>query len=261
MRKIILSLTILLGSVSAGKAQGFKPTVALLGTFTHTQTNLVAESGTFNVQNQTQSIGLELSHKFYLTNDAFFKTGVRINGYKTTVEALNQFPEAQQAPFSLTWSREYQSFSAPLVFGKDFEVGGRRGDYFVGFSAGVLAFSTLGMGTSSGNDFPYGDTLQSFVADSVIGRFPIYFLSTFDFGGSIQPFKNAPALRVGAQCAIQLTKTKPYNYSGTATNISQGQTFDYRFSMAPHFTNASLFVSYTFGKPRVAKINPYECPK
>ena len=264
MHKRPCTLAICLLLSVAGKARGFNPTVSLLSTYTATQNGFQSISGAYNLNNQKRSIGLELSHKFYLHQNVFFKTGFRYNRYSVTVNGVNTLPGLAENSYPLIWLREYESFSVPLLLGKDFEWGTRRGDFFVGFSAGGLAFSTLGIGSSLRPKTGSTDTsaMSAEIRDTNASQFPICFFPTLDFGGAVQPFKSLPALRVGAQCAIQLNRTQPYNYSGTVTDLTKGETFDYRFQMAPRFTNISLFVSYTFGKQREfkRKVDKFACP-
>lgn len=249
---------------STSHARVFNPTVSVLATYTATYNHFVIESGIFNSSSRKVNFGFELTNKFYLGGNFFFKTGLRYNQYQTIVNGLNQISVLMDYPYPFSWERRFESAAVPLLAGRDFMAGGRRGNYYLGASIGILMSSYLRTDGSTAlkKDPDNTDLILGQTVDT--GKhLPNYFFPTLDFGISYHPLNNIPAFSLGLQCSIQLNQTKPYYHQGIIANYSRGETYSYRISNHQNFINYSLLLSYTFGRVREVKTkgSALDCPR
>ncbi|MBS1614928.1 MAG: hypothetical protein JST06_02305 [Bacteroidetes bacterium] len=243
--------------------QALRPSVGIIGSYTVTNNHFLVEEGVFNWDNRKVNFGLELTNKFYFKGNYFFKTGLRYNQYRTTVNAINQIAILQDNPYPFTWERRFESGVVPFLFGKDFLINDKTGDFYLGTSLGILSTSyTMTRGTIALKKDPDNtDLIISRTEDT--GRLtPAYFLPTLDFGASYHPFKNMSAFSVGILCSIQLNSTDPYYLQGITLNYSKGETYNYRIQNHQSFINCSVILAYTFGQPRtfVKRGSNVDCP-
>ncbi|WP_276134062.1 hypothetical protein [Polluticoccus soli] len=245
-------------------AYSFNPCLSLLGSYTSTKNYNTVNAGAFDIQNRKVNFGVELTHKFYLVDDLFLRTGFRYNTYKTSFYGKNQIPKLYDSPYPLAWKRGYESYAIPVQLGRDIVVNNsNRGDFYVGFSAGIFNPTSAEDRVSSSlpRDLSFADTIMVSSWDSV--NAPSSFFPTIDFGVNYQPFKAAPRFSIGVLCSFQLNKTEPQSFHAVVQNLSTGK--EYRYEMEHHqsFINCAVSLSYTFGKPRsiVKKNDRTDCPR
>lgn len=267
--KTIIGIVTAIGlfSTSSSYAFRFKPTVSFIGSYTHFQDYSQVSAGIFDIENRNANFGFEFTHKFYVGNQYFLKTGLRYKHYKKVVTSKNQVPEIFDYPASFLWERRYEGVNVPILIGKDFITkNGRKGDFYIGFSPGILMNSyrsgALQGGFIKSADFaPYRRVKRLW--DSTATN-PSFFFPLLDVGINYSPIKQLPGFSIGLMCSAQLNKAQYSNHHASFKVLEKGYDFPYEMYTSNRVINASLVLSYTFGsgKSDRSKQNSdgMECP-
>lgn len=249
MRKLCLLLTLVAGFSHFADAK-IRPTLSLLGSRTVTINNTQVQSGAFEVINRKCNLGFELTNKFALGDKLFFKTGIRYQQSKTVVNGLNQITTVFDKPDPMTWEKHYEAITVPLHIGREFSFGrGRKAEVYGGLSLGVFMVSSATISVSS--DFPRNinntDVISGEIRDSS-NQTEASFMPNVDIGFNYHPSRYLPRLGIGVMGSLQLSRTPSAVYQGLIKNETSGQSYPYYMKHSQRLINASVVLSYSFGK-------------
>ncbi|HTM65188.1 MAG TPA: outer membrane beta-barrel protein [Flavipsychrobacter sp.] len=250
-KKAFFTISLCLCQGLSALAFHFHPKLSILTSYTLTKNYTDIEAGRFDVSNRNLNFGFEFTNKFYVSDNCFIETGFRYGQYKTVISAKNQLADHLDKPYPLSWERRFENLGLPILLGRDFITkNGRKGDMFIGVSAGILMTSYAKDQVSS--SFPKNinnlDTVRSEISDD--GRLPSFFFPTIDLGANYHPLKSLSRFSVGLLFSIQLNKTGAYSYQGTLRNLSKNEEYIYSLQHSMSFINCMLSLSYTFGKQK-----------
>lgn len=228
----------------------FRPTISLMGTYTHTKNFSHLNDGRFGIENQKANFGFEVTNKFYVADQYFIKTGIRYNEFKKTVTAYNQVPELYDYPNPFSWEHKYVGLTVPILLGMDFKTkNGKSGDFFFGIAPGILmnTYKKMDQNSTKARDPKSMDIVYSEAWDEET-KLPNFFYLTADLGASFSPIKKIPGFSVGALCSFQFNKAQRSLQSGNVIVPSKGYNFLYELYNENRVMNFSAVFSYTFGK-------------
>jgi hypothetical protein len=191
-----------------------------------------------------------VANDFAVKDHFFFRTGIRVQSFRTTVSGLNQIAELLDKPDPFVWTKTFNSFTIPVLFGRHFQTqGGRAGKIYLGASAGLFSNSMSKSVFSSAviKNISTTDTFKLESTDTV-GLLKPQFIATLELGGNYQIFKSAPRLFFGMFASYQLNRVNVGYFSGKAENISKGSTYFYEASLFQRSLHVGLSVQYFFKK-------------
>lgn len=253
-QKLKLSALIMLGGInpvfSTERPPLFRPTIAFIGSYTHTRNFSNLNDGVFRTENKKGNFGFEFTNKFYVVDEYFVKSGLRYHQYKKTVTGINQIPDIYDYPDPFSWEQKYVSLTVPILLGRDFTTkNGKTGDFYFGLAPGILmnTYKKMSGEITEHRDPDSPDPVFSQQWD-LESKLPNFFFVTADIGVNFSPVKKIPGFTMGALCSFQLNKGQRSEYNGILAMPSKGYDFFYNLHNENRVMNFSVLFSYTFGK-------------